>query len=257
MKEIKWLAKFAEEQKKAKTAKKALASKKTITLSEEEFEDGMMMIVNNPKLATASVGSKVRYKGSIWSLVKSDYSDSKGKGFVLQRVAAIDTKPVTAPAERACTDPGNVYDYDVRETSEVPELQQTAEQTAQEIARENAVDHSTTPAARTVESPLATAPVVAEAPVETEEVAPVEDETAVEEVPAEEATEETPVETEEAPAEETADDDFSFDDVDAEPVEEEATEEEVAEDETEEEDEEKKVATAMKKNRIIAAMLKK
>lgn len=262
MKKIEWLAKFAEEQKKAKATKKAVASKKVVNLNEEEFEDGMMLIVNNAKLSTAAVGSKIRYKGNIWSLVKADYSDAKGKGFVLQRVAAIDTKPLTAPAERAYTDPGNVYDYDVRETSEVPEIQQTAEQTAQEIARENAVDHCTTPAARTVESPLANggevAPVVEgvvpaeEAPVAEEEVAPVEESTeeapvedgAEEVAPAEESVEETPAEEETS-----AEEDFTFDDVDAEPVE---TEEDSAE-----EDEEKKATASLHKNRIIASMLKK
>ena len=247
MKNMSWLKEFAESRKASKQAaqKKAVASKKAIELNEEEFEDGMMMIVNNAKLSTAAVGSKIRYKGNIWSLVKADYADAKGRGFVLKRVAAIDTKPVTAPAERACTDPGNVYDYDVRATEQA-KFEGEANETAQEIAREDAVDHSTTPAARTVESPMVAAPDVVDPvepaePVAEEEVAPAE--------------EETPVEEEVAPADEeveTEEDDFNFDDVDADPVE---TEEEDAS--TEDEEEDKKATASIHKNRIIAAMLKK
>ena len=241
-----WLKEFAESRKASKQAaqKKAVASKKAIELNEEEFEDGMMMIVNNAKLSTAAVGSKIRYKGNIWSLVKADYADAKGRGFVLKRVAAIDTKPVTAPAERACTDPGNVYDYDVRATEQA-KFEGEANETAQEIAREDAVDHSTTPAARTIESPMVAAPDAVVEPVEPAE--PVAEE---EVAPAEE---ETPVEEEVAPADEeveTEEDDFNFDDVDADPVE---TEEEDASTE----DEDKKATASIHKNRIIAAMLKK
>lgn len=248
MNKMSWLKEFAESRKASKQAqKKAVASKKAIELNEEEFEDGMMMIVNNAKLSTAAVGSKIRYKGNIWSLVKADYSDAKGHGFVLKRIAAIDTKPVTAPAERACTDPGNVYDYDVRATEQA-KFEGEANETAQEIAREDAVDHSTTPAARTVESPMVGAPEAVETaePVAEDEVAPVE--------------EETPVEEEVAPADDeatTEDDEFNFDDVDAEPVE---TEEEApAEDEKDddEKEEDKKATASIHKNRIIAAMLKK
>jgi len=241
MKNMSWLKEFAESRKASKQAaqKKAVASKKAIELNEEEFEDGMMMIVNNAKLSTAAVGSKIRYKGNIWSLVKADYADAKGRGFVLKRVAAIDTKPVTAPAERACTDPGNVYDYDVRATEQA-KFEGEANETAQEIAREDAVDHSTTPAARTVESPMVAAPDAVVEPAE-----PV-------------AEEGTPVEEEVAPVDEeveTEEDDFNFDDVDTEPVE---TEEEEAPAEDKTDDEEDKKATAsIHKNRIIAAMLKK
>lgn len=248
MNKMSWLKEFAESRKASKQAqKKAVASKKAIELNEEEFEDGMMMIVNNAKLSTAAVGSKIRYKGNIWSLVKVDYSDAKGHGFVLKRVAAIDTKPVTAPAERACTDPGNVYDYDVRATEQA-KFEGEANETAQEIAREDAVDHSTTPAARTVESPMAGASETVEAVETTEPAEPVvEDEVA-------------PVE-DEAPAEEevaTEDDEFNFDDVDAEPVEtdeEEAPAEDEKDDDEKEED--KKATASIHKNRIIAAMLKK
>jgi len=273
MKNIKWLQEFAEKQNAKKQAKKATASKKPVQLNEDEFEDGMMIIVNNKKLANAAIGSKVRYKNNLWTLVKSNYHDSKGYGSILKRIGAIDTKPLTSPEQRAFTDPGNVYDYNVRETSEVPEMRETADQTAQEIARENAVDHCTTPNARTIESPLVStpsaepvAPVVEEAPADeavVEEEAPVAEEAPAEEVVEETVEEEAPTEEvaeepteEEAPAEE---DNFTFDDVDAEPVEapaEEVAEEEAPAEETEEEDEEKKAVTAMAKNRIIAAMLK-
>ena len=242
MNKMSWLKEFAESRKASKQAqKKAVASKKAIELNEEEFEDGMMMIVNNAKLSTAAVGSKIRYKGNIWSLVKADYSDAKGHGFVLKRIAAIDTKPVTAPAERACTDPGNVYDYDVRATEQA-KFEGEANETAQEIAREDAVDHSTTPAARTVESPMVGAPEAVETaePVVEDETTPVEEVAPVDD----EAT--------------TEDDEFNFDDVDAEPVE---TEEEEAPAEDEKDDDEKeedkKATASIHKNRIIAAMLKK
>jgi type IV secretory pathway VirB10-like protein len=147
----------------------------------------------------------------------------------MEKIAGIDTKKVTDPAERAMTDPGDVYDYNVRETSEIPDFQQAEAETSQEIAKEDAVDHCTTPDARYQNPAL----MDNSAEEVTEEVTPVTEETVEvdEEAPVvveDEAVEEAPVveETEaEAPEDEVAEDNVEEADDVAEDVEDETPEE--------------------------------
>lgn len=272
MKKISWLDEFAQKQASKKAEKKVVAKKVT----KAQIENSDKMIIAKSLLPKAVEGNTVKYKGFKWKVVNANLKDSKGYGIVLQKIAGIDTKPLTAPAERAMTDPGNVYDYNVRETSEIPDFEQAAQATAEQIAKEDAVDHCTTPDARyknealmdngVADVPSMDAPV--DAPVEEAVEAPVdgEDDFSFDDVdvPAEDVVEdEAPVE-EEVPADDVADedvpvveeeatedapvveeeDDFSFDDVDAEPLDEEEDKEEV------------KASVKRRKNRILAAMLK-
>ena len=260
MKKISWLENFAESRKKAVEKKKAVkASKKSIANAD-------MIILSKSMLPKAVEGNTVKYKNIKWKVVNASYKDAKGSGVVLKKIAGIDTKPLTSPETRARKDPGDVYDYNVRETSEIPDFEEAARNTEEQIAKEDAVDHDTTPAARYQNDVLKDAPAV-EAPISDEEApvvedeateeAPVEDapanespaeEPAAEDAPAEEATEEV---AEEAPAEEEKDD-FTFDDVDEEPLDEEAP----AEDDEDADKKEDKKASVKHQNRILAAMLK-
>lgn len=281
MKNISWLENFAKQQKEkmdskktVKTASKKVATKKTASLSDVD-----MIIVNKAMLPKAVVGNKVKYRNFMWKVANASYKDSasetKGVGVVLSKIAAIDTKQLTDPETRANTDPGDVYDYNVRETSELVDFQEAEAATAQEIAQEDSVDR-TTPAGRYTAPETVVAPVTMGEEIGIEAPAPVVEETPVEDAPADEApapvVEEVSVEetapVEDAPAEEEATapvaetvveetpvedvDDFSFEDVDEEPFE-----------DTDEKEEEKKpeekpevAAVKPKQNRIIAAMLK-
>lgn len=269
MKKISWLENFAESRKKAVEKKKAVkASKKSIANAD-------MIILSKSMLPKAVEGNTVKYKNIKWKVVNASYKDAKGSGVVLKKIAGIDTKPLTSPETRARKDPGDVYDYNVRETSEIPDFEEAARNTEEQIAKEDAVDHDTTPAARYQNDVLKDAPAV-EAPVADEEVTVVEDEAPAEEdvpVVEDEATEESPAEepaaedapvaedtpaeeateevAEEAPAEEEKDD-FTFDDVDEEPLDEEAP----AEDDEDADKKEDKKASVKHQNRILAAMLK-
>ena len=273
MKKISWLENFAESRKKAVEKKKAVkASKKSIANAD-------MIILSKSMLPKAVEGNTVKYKNIKWKVVNASYKDAKGSGVVLKKIAGIDTKPLTSPETRARKDPGDVYDYNVRETSEIPDFEEAARNTEEQIAKEDAVDHDTTPAARYQNDVLKDAPAV-EAPISDEEAPVVEDEAhAEEDVPVveDEATEEAPVEdapanespaeepaAEDAPAEEATEevaeeapaeeekDDFTFDDVDEEPLDEEAP----AEDDEDADKKEDKKDSVKHQNRILAAMLK-
>lgn len=273
MKKISWLENFAESRKKAVEKKKAVkASKKSIANAD-------MIILSKSMLPKAVEGNTVKYKNIKWKVVNASYKDAKGSGVVLKKIAGIDTKPLTSPETRARKDPGDVYDYNVRETSEIPDFEEAARNTEEQIAKEDAVDHDTTPAARYQNDVLKDAPAV-EAPISDEEAPVVEDEAPAEEdvpVVEDEATEEAPVEdapanespaeepaAEDAPAEEATEevaeeapaeeekDDFTFDDVDEEPLDEEAP----AEDDEDADKKEDKKASVKYQNRILAAMLK-
>ena len=193
------------EQKQKKTASKKTMSKEEIN---QRVKKASKIAIKKSLLKKASVGDKVKYNGFMWEIIDTNFKDAAGEGIVLKKIAEISSKKVTDPAEYARTDPGDVYDYEVRDSYEVPELNETAANTESRISQENAVDR-TTPAGR------ATNPYTAftqEIMTEVNEIdAPVEeapvDETPVEETPAEEApveetpAEEAPVEDEGVPAE--------------------------------------------------------
>jgi len=205
-----WLDSVVEKMqaKNTKTASKKSLSKEEIN---EKVKTASKIAIKKSLLKKASVGSKVKYNGYMWEVIDTNFKDAAGSGIVLKKIAAISDKKVTDPPEYARTNPGDVYDYEVRDSYEVPELNETAAQTEVNIAQENAIDR-TTPAGRATNpyvapaAPVVEEPVVEEAPVEEApaEEAPVE-EAPVEEAPVEEApAEEAPAE--EAPAEEVVED---------------------------------------------------
>lgn len=279
-KKMSWLDSFVES-RKAKIDSKKNANVKTVKASVKKttvasIEKADIAIIDKAMLPKAVEGNTVKYKNFKWKVVDASYKDNtkKGLGVVMEKIAGIDTKKVTDPAERAMTDPGDVYDYNVRETSEIPDFQQAEAETYQEIAKEDAVDHCTTPDAR-YQNPVlmdsATEVVAPEAPA-VEETIEVDEETPV--VVEDEAVEDAPVveETEtETPADEVAEDEveeadevaedeapeedtFTFEDVDEAPLDEETDEADEI-DESKEAKEDKKEASVKHVNRIIAAML--
>ena len=145
---IPWLDKYAEqlkkESEKAKKTKTASA-KKQITAS--KIKRANKIILKKDVLPKAINGNTVKYNGFMWKVINASYKDKKGPGIMLEKVAEISTKKVTDPADYARTDPGDVYDYEVRDSYEVPELQETAANTEDRISQENALDR-TTPAGR-------------------------------------------------------------------------------------------------------------
>ena len=204
---ISWLDKVAEDLKKKEQEKKlqktASAKKVEEKTASEKVKLAKRVIIRKDLVPKAQNGNTVAYKGFGWKVVNASYKDKKGEGIVLQKIAEISNKKVTDPAEKACVDPGNIYDYEVRDSYEVPELQQTAAETEKKIGQENAVDR-TTPAGRATnpykEEELGVFnEIIEETPAEEAPVEEAPAEEVVEEVPAEEApAEEAPVE--EAPA---------------------------------------------------------
>ena len=256
MKKMEWLDKFAEEQKKNAT-KKVTASKKRSLTNLNGYD---MIILSKNMLPNAVNGNTVKYRNKKWKVVNASYKDAMGSGVVL-----------ASAEQRAYTDPGNVYDYNVRETTEIPDFEAAAQATAEQIAREDAVDHCTTPDARYVNPVLIGNVVADELRSKMEEPIPAVTEPPVEE-PAlvDDSVTEDVVETEntDEPAVET--DDFSFDDVVDAPLEDEPSEDEPSDEEdTTDEDEKKpeeKTAedenedvfdkkASKKQNRVIAKML--
>lgn len=254
MKKMEWLDKFAEEQKKNAIKKVTASNKRTLA----KLDGYDMIILSKNMLPNAVNGNTVKYRNKKWKVVNASYKDAMGSGVVL-----------ASAEQRAYTDPGNVYDYNVRETTEIPDFEAAAQATAEQIAREDAVDHCTTPDARYVNPVLIGNVVADELRSKMEEPIPAVTEPPVEE-PAlvDDSVTEDVVETENSdepvadePAVET--DDFSFDDVvdaplEDEPSDGEPSDEEKHEEETTAEDEgedifEKKANK--KQNRVIAKML--
>ena len=150
-----WLDKFAvsrlDSKKAAPTTVKrtATASKRTKAPTAATVTDKTTtLVMSRDQLPGAVNGNTVKYRDTVWRVVNANYKDAKGEGIVLQRQSAIDVnKKITDPQTKAYTDPGNVYDYEVRDTTEVPDFQEAAKKTEQQIAAEHAHDY-TTPAGR-------------------------------------------------------------------------------------------------------------
>lgn len=217
-KKMSWLDSVVEQMHaKKEQEQKKTASKKTMSKEEinQRVKKASKIAIKKSLLKKASVGNKVKYNGFMWEVIDTNFKDAAGEGIILKKIAEISSKKVTDPAEYARTDPGDVYDYEVRDSYEVPELNETAANTESRISQENAVDR-TTPAGRATnpytaftqevmtevneiaeETPTEEAPVVKETPVEESVVEEAADEAPVEEAPVEEA----PVEDEGVPAE--------------------------------------------------------
>jgi hypothetical protein len=209
-------------------------------------------------------GNTVRYNNAKWRVVNASYKDALGTGVALERVAAIDTKKLTDAPTRAYTDPGDVYDYDVREVSEIPDFQEAAAHTEQEIARDRAHD-ITTPAGRVTNpesiggnpfddlaGPIGEEPAAVEELPPADEPAPAGEFDDIADELAEEPTDEPAEEPAGEPAEESEDEPApagEFDDIVDEPAGE--SEDEPAEEPEDEEKEEKKFASVYKTNPIL------
>lgn len=222
MKNISWLDKFAQEQMSKTTNKstKVVGMQKTASAKKikkvASADKANVIIMAKDRLPGAKDGNTVKYRGAKWKVIQASYKDAAGDGVVLKRIspmqktAAIDEKPINSPQQYGRQDPGNVYDYNVRETSEIPDFQAAAAETEQAIARDNSYDR-TTPAGRYTNPSSVQAAVAPEAfdGVEIEEV----DVTEVDntDVVDPDVTEDTPVD--EMPVNEVTEDDFA--DVDA------------------------------------------
>lgn len=228
-----WLADFATEYGK-KVSKKMTrtASAKQEKVEAPKTDNAQLLLMDHDALPGVRVGNTVKYNNQLWKVVDTKYKDAVGPAVALQRVAEISDKKVTDAPERAAKDPGNVYDYEVREVSEIPDFQEAAERTEKEIARDRAHDF-TTPAGRTsnpepiaeenpfadIVEPAAEESAAEDAAVEEPAVAeePAAEEAVVEEPAAEEAAEEVAVEepaaAEEPVAEEKEEEAGAFDDL--------------------------------------------
>jgi hypothetical protein len=189
---IKWLDAFVQS-RKDKMAMKKTASKK---VTADALKKTNIIVMSKSKLPSAKNGSTVKYANNVWKVIDANFSDSIGKGVVLKKVADIDTKPLCTPETRAYTDPGNVYDYEVRDTSEVPDFQEAAQEVEQQVAAEDAIDRTTPDGRYTnplIDSIINDTELFDDVPAEQD--APVE-------TPAEEVSEDAQDEAIEAPAEE-------------------------------------------------------
>ncbi len=245
-----WLADFATEYGKRVSKKMTrTASAKQEKVEAPKTDNAQLLLMDHDALPGVRVGNTVKYNNQLWKVVDTKYKDAVGPAVALQRVAEISDKKVTDAPERAAKDPGNVYDYEVREVSEIPDFQEAAERTEKEIVRDRAHDF-TTPAGRTSnpepiaeENPFAD---IAEPAAEEQaaEEAAVEEPAVAEEPAAEEAVVEEPA-AEEAAAEEPAAEEPAAEEQVAEEKEEEAGAfDDLIEDKEEEEEAKKPVAAA-------------
>ena len=141
MKKIEWLDNFAESysNKMNKTASKKLQS----------------IIVDRAIIKNASIGDIISYNGKQYKVADANFVDDKGEGAVLDEVGygegipendpmsiamgapVINFTEGMKPQEYSRTNPGDIYDTSVEENFE-----QTAVETANQIANENAVDRT-------------------------------------------------------------------------------------------------------------------
>ena len=147
-KKITWLDNFAEAYGKKEISK--TASKKK----------GKEIILDRNLVKGAKVGDRVKLNGRMWKIADLDFVDEKGPGVIAEEVPmelndatdpmamemgtpahqSLDNQCVVAP-ERACTDPGNIFDLDVRE-QEQAKFEGEAAATATQLQQEQSVDRT-------------------------------------------------------------------------------------------------------------------
>lgn len=147
-KKITWLDNFAEAYGKKEISK--TASKKK----------GEEIILDRNLVKGAKVGDRVKLNGRMWKIADLDFVDEKGPGVIAEEVPmelndatdpmamemgtpahqSLDNQCVIAP-ERACTDPGNIFDLDVRE-QEQAKFEGEAAATATQLQQEQSVDRT-------------------------------------------------------------------------------------------------------------------
>ena len=252
-KKITWLDNFAEAYGKKEMNK--TASKKK----------GEEIILDRNLVKGAKVGDRVKLNGRMWKIADLDFVDEKGPGVIAEEIPmelndatdpmamemgtpahqSLDNQCVVAP-ERACTDPGNIFDLDVRE-QEQTKFEGEAAATATQLQQEQSVDRTqrTSPINlpklndAAPEMPMAPAepaePAVPAAPAPAEPVAPAE--------PAMPMADE-PVMDDEEDYEEADDLDMAKSEPEVEP-----------EAEEDEEDEDEKLMASLASNRILKRIL--
>lgn len=221
MKKLNWLEQFAKQQQE-KLNKTASLEKKA-----------EQAVVDADVLSTTEQDATVEFMGEQYKVVDANYSDEKGPGVLIEKIAFVEEIPaVEVPAatggQEYARSEMNTTEQTYTNDEDAANSQNAAAATEQAIAQENAVDRTT------VDGHYSTTPA---AVIETPEEIVVEETPEItEEVPAEEVTEVTEeISTEETPVEETQEE-----------VTEENTEE-VQEDVTEEVKEDK-----LASNRILA-----
>lgn len=147
-KKITWLDNFAEAYGKKEISK--TASKKK----------GEEIILDRNLVKGAKVGDRVKLNGRMWKIADLDFVDEKGPGVIAEEVPmelndatdpmamemgtpahqSLNNQCVVAP-ERACTDPGNIFDLDVRE-QEQAKFEGEAAATANQLQQEQSVDRT-------------------------------------------------------------------------------------------------------------------
>lgn len=147
-KKITWLDNFAEAYGKKEISK--TASKKK----------GEEIILDRNLVKGAKVGDRVKLNGRMWKIADLDFVDEKGPGVIAEEVPmelndatdpmamemgtpahqSLDNQCVVAP-ERACTDPGNIFDLDVRE-QEQAKFEGESAATATQLQQEQSVDRT-------------------------------------------------------------------------------------------------------------------
>lgn len=221
-KKLTWLDEFAKD-----FAAKSM--NKTASL-EKKAEQA---VVDADALETTETGATVQFMGESYKIVDASYSDEKGPGVLIEKVAAYEgmegdpmavsmgvpagaVAPGTGAQEYARTD-ANTTQTTYTNDEDAQFGQSGAAATEAEIAGENAVDRTTVPGHFTKSPGLNSAPAApiadpngvqvtetTEVPAEETpaEEAPVTEEVAVEETPVEEAPATEEVAVEEVPAEE-------------------------------------------------------
>lgn len=147
-KKITWLDNFAEAYGKKEISK--TASKKK----------GEEIILDRNLVKGAKVGDRVKLNGKMWKIADLDFVDEKGPGVIAEEVPmelndatdpmamemgtpahqSLDNQCVVAP-ERACIDPGNIFDLDVRE-QEQAKFEGEAAATVTQLQQEQSVDRT-------------------------------------------------------------------------------------------------------------------
>ena len=173
-KKIEWLDNFAEN----------FAKKNVKVASKVVKED---VIINKYLVKGASNGSLVKLNGKIYKIADIDYVDNKGDGVLLTEVNVTDpmsmemgtngVQPSDKSQEYARTNPGDIYDLDVRSQEQVS-FESAANATSNAISNDSTIDRTTVDGRYTAPSSVDSAP----APIAVEETPAIEEEK-VEEAP--------------------------------------------------------------------------
>jgi len=97
---------------------------------------------------------EVKVNGQRYRVINANYEDADGTGITLEKMADFpkeEVEPTVEPKveevtqgqEYARTDPGDVYDLNIRDGVEQPKFEEEAREVAEQIAQEDTVDRTT------------------------------------------------------------------------------------------------------------------